>query len=408
MFLINFIDYVVRQVLRIFFILTSRPMGPAYNAEPLGKASFGLRFRYAVDTLTTSLPVQSDLYNRSPSSICFALFFIAKRWFIATYHLNMTIDPATAHRLQGRANTLIRIALSLVIVYAMVAYIYISCQVVPFAKILFAWLAVGAFLYLLISGFVYFTNKLSYSSNVDVIQRFWKRTFSLFWLIESGLFAFFVYMTLNASSEVWAGYDTPSLFKTQFFSLKMLFVRLCLLSTAILLTSVLVGIVSRQDSQGAGPLQVAITVLIVLSLWIESYQFYLFILCAPSYAWVFNSEVHEAVIEADMRRNRLLRNFVFVCALAKFWHFIFIAVNWFFYLNRQLENPEVRAGLLNSAIQNLLILYILNLIAMVPYIKHFIHRGLAKPYFWFLIDEGTAVLPQIGEFTLSFYANLIF
>ena len=50
-------------------------------------------------------------------------------------------------------------------------------------------------------------------------------------------------------------------------------------------------------------------------------------------------------------------------------------------MNRQLEHPDVRSGLLNSAIQNLLILYILNLIAMLPYAKHFTHRGLAQPYF---------------------------
>lgn len=144
-----------------------------------------------------------------------------------------------------------------------------------------------------------------------------------------------------------------------------------------------------------------------MSLWIESYQFYLFVLCAPSYGWVFNSEIHETVIEPDMRRNRLLRNFVFICAMAKFWHFIFIATNWFFYLNRQLEHPEVRAGLLNSVIQNLLILYVLNLITVFPYVKHLVHRGLAKPYFWFLIEEGTAILPQFTELVYNIYTGLI-
>lgn len=137
-------------------------------------------------------------------------------------------------------------------------------------------------------------------------------------MIEAGLFAFFVYMVLNASSEVWAGYDTPSLFKTQFFSLKMLFVRLSLISLTILFTSLLVNLVGRQDSYGELPLQFLVTCFIVLSLWIESYQFYLFVICAPAYAWAFNSEIHEAFIDADYRRNRLVRNFVFVCAMAKF------------------------------------------------------------------------------------------
>lgn len=98
----------------------------------------------------------------------------------------------------------------------------------------------------------------------------------------------------------------------------MLFVRLSLISFAILLTSFLTNLVGRQDSTGELPLQFAITCLIVVSLWLEAYQFYLFVLCAPSYAWAFNAEAHETFIDADVRRNRHIRNFIFVCALAKF------------------------------------------------------------------------------------------
>lgn len=73
-------------------------------------------------------------------------------------------------------------------------------------------------------------------------------------------------MVLNASSEVWAAYDTPSLFKTQFFSLKMLFVRLSLLSLTILFTSLLANLAMRQESHGELPLQFIVTCLIVVSL----------------------------------------------------------------------------------------------------------------------------------------------
>ena len=76
-------------------------------------------------------------------------------------------------------------------------------------------------------------------------------------------------------------------------------------------------------------------------------------------------------------------------------------------MNRQLEHPDVRSGLLNSAIQNLLILYILNLIAMLPYVKHFTHRGLAQPYFWFLLSDGVNSLPQVLIFIQTLYTHLI-
>lgn len=406
MFLVRLLDYLVRSALKLLFYWTGRSIGPAEG----GPSQFGSSAYTQFYNLLLDFLIPQGISNRelSTSHIVLATWFGLRRRLrpgylallrISTFYLIifLRILPITA-----------RVAFVLAICVAAAAYVHLALHTVPFAKVLFGWLSLGAFFYLLFSGFVYFTNKLSYSSNVDVMQRFWKKTFSVFWLIEAGLFAFFVYMTMNASSEVWASYDTPSLFKTQFFSLKMLFVRLWLISVAILLTSALVSTVHRQNSYSDPLLQFLITTLIVMSLWIESYQFYLFVLCAPSYGWAFNADIHESSIDADTRRNRLLRNFVFICAMAKFWHFIFIATNWLFYLNRQLEHYEARAGLLNSNIQNLLILYVLNLITMFPYVKHLIHRGLAKPYFWFLIEEGNLFVPVFKEFCYNFYVGLIF
>ena len=406
------LDHAVKAMLRMFYLITARSVAYTYSVEEHRSSRMQV---YSKVVLGFILPDPARRLDKHPLLIlALVLYYQIKRSCRqgAARVTNTKLVNYAAANIQplasyaGVAASVTRASLALLTMYLVLVYIHLSWQLVPFAKVLFSWLAAGAFLYLLVSGFVYFTNKLSYGSNVDVIQRFWKRTFSIFWMIEAGLFAFFVYMVLNASSEVWAAYDTPSLFKTQFFSLKMLFVRLSLISLTILFTSLLVNLAVRQDSHGELPLQFVITCLIVLSLWIESYQFYLFVICAPAYAWAFNAEVHEAFIEADVRRNRLIRNFVFVCAMAKFWHFLFIAVNWFFYMNRQLEQADVRSGLLNASIQNLLILYILNLIAMFPYVKHFIHKGLAKPYFWFLVDEGISIIPQALAFTYTLYTNL--
>lgn len=409
MFPIIVIDLAILYMLKFLYSTAGISFGTAYGKAsklPAKPVNWYRRTAYLLSQLTTQelahrlllcgLILYYRFIRRIDSRYVFKWLGVA---LLGSRHFMMVmraIAPIT------------QVSVSLMLLYLVVAYVHLSCQLVPFAKLLFAWLSVGAFFYLLISGFVYFTNKLAYAGNVDVIQRFWKRTFSIFWLIESGLFAFFVYMTMNASSEVWAAYDTPSLFKTQFFSLRMLFVRLSLISMTILLTSILAGLAARQDSYGELPIQMAVTSCIVLSLWIESYQFYLFILCSPSYSWVFNADIHETIVESDTKRNRLLRNFVFVCGVVKFWHFLFIAINWLFYLNRQLEHADVRLGLLNSSMQNLLILYLLNLIAMFPYVKHLIHKGLAKPYFWFLVDEGTNVFVQAFELTYIFYTSLIY
>jgi hypothetical protein len=58
-----------------------------------------------------------------------------------------------------------------------------------FNKTVFGYFIVGMFFYWLISGFVFFIKKYQYSKFTTVIQRFWKRTFIIFWMIEGFWFS---------------------------------------------------------------------------------------------------------------------------------------------------------------------------------------------------------------------------
>jgi len=80
-------------------------------------------------------------------------------------------------------------------------------RLLPFNKVMLEWLLITMFLYWVMSGFVFFIKKYQYSKYTSVIQRFWKRTYILFWLIESGvLLVFFLYnlnCTRRTSLYVW-------------------------------------------------------------------------------------------------------------------------------------------------------------------------------------------------------------
>ena len=72
--------------------------------------------------------------------------------------------------------------------------------------------------YWLISGFVFFTKKYKFGKFTSAIQRFWRRSFIIFWLIESSLFIVFIYLLFNASQEPVFAYDFIQIKKMRLFS----------------------------------------------------------------------------------------------------------------------------------------------------------------------------------------------
>lgn len=288
-----------------------------------------------------------------------------------------------------------------------VFYILSVYNVTPFLKLLFSWFSFGLVGYLLISGFVFFFKKYTYSKYTDVLQRFWKRSFSIFWLLEGSVFIIFIYLTLNSSSEVFYGFDTQVLFKSHLGSLRVFFFKLLLVNLVLILLNYLLSICQSGNDESIFSVYIFISLIILYITWVEFYQFYIYLQSVNSYSWVYSSESYEFLLDADDKRSRKLNNYMLVCVIAKFWHFVFIIFVWFFYLNRYLESSEVRVTLVSTSIQNFLILYILNLIALHPYLKLLTRRYLNNTYKWFFIEINETNFKIFWNFLFTFYRNLI-
>ena len=68
---------------------------------------------------------------------------------------------------------------------------------IPVNKFLFTIVSLGFFTYLLISGFVFFLKKYKYGKYTTAMHRYWRRTFSIFWLLEGYLFLVFLYLGIS-------------------------------------------------------------------------------------------------------------------------------------------------------------------------------------------------------------------
>jgi len=262
-------------------------------------------------------------------------------------------------------------------------YVQLALEVLPLAKIFFAWLSIFFFLYLLLSGFVFFLKRYNFSKFTTIISRFWKRSFNIFWLLEGFIFVCFIYLTLNSSSEVLYFYDYQALFKLHLFSFRLFFFKLLLVSGIILCVYFLLG-----SSNFLKPSVVSFYILIISSAvlyvtWIEFTQFFHFISFCDYFTWNYSADSFEWTLENEFRKTRIVNNYVLVCVVAKFWHLIIIVLIWFFSANRLLESGGSHEYLLSANLQNFIILYLLNWIAMYPWFKYILRKYLNVSYLWF-------------------------
>ena len=225
------------------------------------------------------------------------------------------------------------------------------------------------FLYWLLSGFTFFLKKYNFGKFTSIIQRFWKRSFLLFWLIEGSIFLTFFYLTINASEEVFYFFDNIKLLKFHLFSWKIFFLKIFLNIFLIIFLYFFILVLNWSLYKKNFSFLILITFFLLYLLWQELYQFFHIINFYGSFFWYFDIDSNLWTLEIEYKRTRLANNFLTICLLAKFWHFIFIFIFWIFFFLRTNENLRIRYTFISANYQNFIILYIMSWLYMYPWLK---------------------------------------
>lgn len=276
--------------------------------------------------------------------------------------------------------------LSLFIIYIIV-YFLLFIRILPFNKLILSWVLLIMFIYWIISGFIFFIKKYQYSRYTSSIQRFWKRTYIIFWIIEAGTFLVFFYLTINATSEPIYMYDQIKIYKTHLFSWRWFLIKLLPLVLVILLSYFLQLTMKWNTSNKQSTIILSITLLLLYILWLEFYQFYHIISFYSNIAWVFDYDEYIWSLEFDSRKTRLTNNYISICLFAKFWHFVFVFIFWVFFVLRVNELNRVRYPLIAANLQNFIIIYIMSWVYMYPWIKFIFRKYLDITYYWFYMNS---------------------
>lgn len=272
------------------------------------------------------------------------------------------------------------VAVLTMLVYFLYTIFFFKIQ---FLKQLSVWFVIGMLYFWLMSGFNFFLKRYQYGKFTSQIQRFWKRTNTYFWLIEGFLILLFFYYYLNSSQEPLYMYDYSALNQEFLVSLHVIGVNVILLSVVIYLMYFVMLRLNSNSWTQVNLYLILISTFIFFSFFIETYQFYYLISTFNERLWVFNEEENMWGVDVDNPILRTKHQYLFVCLIAKYWHFLFIFLSWVFFLMKSFERRKVTYVLFGANLQNMILLYVLNFACYVQWFKWIYRRFFDLPYTWF-------------------------
>lgn len=257
---------------------------------------------------------------------------------------------------------------------------------IQFLKQLSVWFVIGMIYFWLMSGFNFFLKRYQYGKFTASIQRFWKRTNTYFWLIEGFLLLLFFYYYLNSSQEPLYMYDYSAINQEYLVSLHTAGLNIILLSIVIYFMYFALLRINSNSWTQMNLYLIIISSFIFFSFFIETYQFYYVISVFNERLWVFNEEENLWVIDIDNPILRTKHQYLLVCLIAKYWHFLFIFLSWVFFLIKSFERKKVTYVLFGANLQNMIILYVLNFACYLQWFKWIYRRFFDLPYTWFFVN----------------------
>jgi len=275
------------------------------------------------------------------------------------------------------------VAVLLMVIYFLYTIFFFKIQ---FLKQLSVWFVIGMIYFWLMSGFNFFLKRYQYGKFTSQIQRFWKRTNTYFWLIEGFLILLFFYYYLNSSQEPLYMYDYSAINQEYLVSLHTMGTNIILLSLVIYFMYFTLLRINSNSWTQLNLYLVLISSFIFFSFFIETYQFYYVVSTFNERLWIFNEEENLWSIDIDNPILRAKHQYLLVCLIAKYWHFLFIFLSWVFFLIKSFERKKITYVLFGANLQNMLILYVLNFACYLQWFKWIYRRFFDLPYTWFFIN----------------------
>ena len=253
-------------------------------------------------------------------------------------------------------------------------------------------------IYWVISIFIFLFKRSLYSSYTSVIQRFWKRSLYLFWILEFFLFFIYIFLVLNCAVEVEWMYDQPQLFKSKYFVGEFFFKNIIILLTIILSIVYLSNNIITNNFSSNQVYLLLVLILLSFVLFNEFAQTYFISLYYSGVKWSYEVETQTWSLITDVEKMRTLTHYTFLLLILKFWHTVFIVVVFLTGYMFALYQKKISQGLLSSNKQNFFFLFFFGFIMYYWVYKFYMNHVYSYIYQWFFFNKFYVNYLSIEDF----------
>lgn len=256
----------------------------------------------------------------------------------------------------------------------------------------------GFAVYWVVSIFVFLFKRSLYTSYTVVIQRYWKRSLYLFWVLELFLFSIYVYLILVTPTEVEWLLDQPQLFHSNWWNGSLFFMKLIIVLAIILIAILLSYVLLNQNSLLMYTLILLNTILLSVILFSDSAQTFMYSIFYSGISWEYDLDKGAWLINSEVDKLRTVTHYMFLITVLKYWHTVFIVAVWLVTTMFVLQSPYVGQGAFAANKQNFYFLYGFAFIWTLFLYKVYANHLYEYVYQWFFVNPWGISLVGITTF----------
>lgn len=238
--------------------------------------------------------------------------------------------------------------------------------------------------YWLINSFNFLYKKAQYTTYTRIIQRFWKRSLYLFWLIECYLFATYLFLTIITPQEVLYLMDSIWLYYSYTNNLKLYFTNIFNVIILILFFNIIILMHKYNIKFYFMYFIVLIQLLFILQ--DDFFQLYYINQYYTYIGWTFNKDSNVWNLEVNTLKIRTYIHYLYLLIFLKFWHTLFIVGFFLFYENIFSQTNLISFNILSANLQNFYFLLFFAFILKIVLWKHYFNYLYEYVYYWFYIN----------------------
>lgn len=265
-----------------------------------------------------------------------------------------------------------------------------------FYKYIYRYIIVFLLTYLLMSMFIYLNKYYRYNKYTSVIQRFWKRTFILFWIMEFFTFSIFVFVTLTHFNESlyfldWTGLNMYT------FNSSLNYIFICIiLCNLIIFNYFLLFFKKINNNIICNTLLLVILILLFVILYYEFCKiFYVVNYYHETEKSLYLNIKYNNMVNFNeneiIRKTRTVYHYLNLFIMLKFWHVFFIFNYFCFFIKKYNNTNTLSYDSISSNHANFVYLFIFNLFFYMFVIKYLLYANAQYSYFWFFVNTNFVI-----------------